>query len=128
MTSQSTLLIKQYVALIKLESFDRSLKFVEELSEKIISDLDLKVVKKISHIFSPTGITLGYILSQSHLLIHTYPESGIMHIDLVVCNNRSKKEFKNSLKAALSNYIVGFIQVRAVDLDKLQKSFTAKQG
>lgn len=74
MANPSTPLIKQFVALIKLKSFDNSLKFVEDLADSVISDLDLKVVKKISHIFSPTGITLSYILSQSHLVIHTYPE------------------------------------------------------
>jgi hypothetical protein len=46
MTSQSTPLIKQLVALIKIKPFDNSLGFVEELAENIISDLDLKVVKR----------------------------------------------------------------------------------
>ena len=101
MTNKSTPIIKQFVALIRLKPFDNSLGFVENLAESIISDLNLKVIKKISHIFSPTGITLGYILSQSHLVIHTYPENGVVHIDLVMCTDRSKEEFENSLKNTL---------------------------
>ena len=86
-------MIKQFVALVKTEPFDNSLEFIESLAEGIVSDLDLRVIKKMSHIFSPTGITLGYILSQSHLVIHTYPEDGVVHVDLAMCSDRSEKEY-----------------------------------
>ena len=115
MTNQFTPLIKQFVALIKLKPFNNSLEFVEELSENIISDLDLRVVKKMSHTFSPTGITLGYILSQSHLLIHTYPEDGVIHVDLAMCSDRSEKEFERSLKHALSEHEVYSIETKTID-------------
>lgn len=119
MTNQSTPSIKQFVALIKLKSFDNSLGFAEDLADGIISNLDLKVVKKVSHIFSPTGITIGYILSQSHLVIHTYPEEGIIHVDLAICSDRREKEFENSLKHALFEHEVYSIEVKTVDFDKL---------
>ncbi len=114
MTNPSTPLIKQFVALIKLKSFNNSLKFTEDLADGIVSYLDLKVVKKMSHIFSPTGITLSYILSQSHLVIHTYPEEGIIHVDLAMCSDRSEKEFENSLKYALSE-----IEVISIEIETL---------
>jgi S-adenosylmethionine decarboxylase len=109
-------MIKQFVALVKMKPFDNSLDFVENLAESIVSDLGLKVVKKVSHIFSPTGITLGYILSQSHLVIHTYPENGLIHVDLAVCSNHSVKEFENSLKYALTAHEVYSVEVRKLDL------------
>ncbi len=117
MTSQSIPLIKQFVALIKIKTFDNSLEFVEKLGSSIISDLDLKVVEKVSHTFIPVGITLGYILSQSHLVIHTYPESGIIHIDLTMCTNHNKKEFESSLRYALSDYQVTSIKVKVINFD-----------
>lgn len=119
MTDQSTPLIKQLVGLVRIKPFDNSLEFVEKLAENIISDLDLRVVKKISHIFSPTGITLGYILSQSHLLIHTYPEDGIIHADLAMCSDRSNKEFESSLKHALSGHEVYSIEIKTINFDKI---------
>ncbi len=118
MTNPSTPLIKQFVVLIKLKSFDNSLKFAEDLADAIISDLDLKVVKKIFHIFSPTGITLSYILSQSHLVIHTYPQERIVHIDLAMCSDRSEKEFENSLKYALSECEIQSLEVKTVNFDR----------
>ena len=120
MTSQSIPMIpmiKQFVALVKLEHFDNSPSFVEELAENVVSDLDLKVVKKMSYIFSPTGITLGYILSQSHLVIHTYPEKRVIHVDLVICNDHKEKEFENSLKYALSEHEIQSIQVKTLNFD-----------
>lgn len=120
MTNQSTPLIKQFVALIKIKPFDNSLEFVEELANNMISDLDLKVVKKMSHIFSPAGITLGYILSQSHLVVHTYPESGIIHVDLAMCTDRSKKEFEKSLRYALHEYEVYSIKIKTTNFEKLR--------
>lgn len=115
MTNQSTPIIKQFIALIKMEPFGNSLEFVEDLAESIISDLDLKVVKKVFHIFSPAGITLGYILSQSHLVIHTYPEDGVIHVDLAICGDRSEKEFENSLKYAIAKHKVYSIEVKTLD-------------
>lgn len=117
MTNQSTPLIKQLVALIKIKPFDNSLGFVEELAENIISDLDLNVVKKMSHVFSPTGITSVYILSQSHLVIHTYPEDGVIHVDLAICSDRSEKELKKSLEYALSESEIHSIEVKILEFE-----------
>lgn len=117
MTNSSTPFIKQFVALIKLKYFDNSLKFAENLADAVISDLDLKVIKKISHIFSPTGITLSYILSQSHLVIHTYPEKGIVHVDLAICSDRSEKELKKSLEYALSEREIHSIEIKTLEFE-----------
>lgn len=102
-----------------MKPFDNSLEFVEELANNMISSLDLKVDKKMSHIFSPAGITLGYILSQSHLVVHTYPENGVIHVDLAMCTNRSEKEFEKSLRYALPEHEVYSIEVKTIDFDKL---------
>lgn len=117
MTNQSIPLIKQFIALIKIKPFDNSLEFVEELAENIVSDLNLKIVKKTSHIFSPTGITSVYILSQSHLVIHTYPEDGVIHVDLAICSDRSEKELKKSLEYALSESEIHSIEIKTFEFE-----------
>ena len=117
MTNQSTQLIKQFIALINIGPFDNSLEFVEELAEGIISDLNLNVVKKISHIFIPNGITLGYILSQSHLVVHTYPENGVIHVDLAMCRDLSKRKFENLLRHELSGHQIHSIDFKTLSFD-----------
>ena len=117
MTNPSIPIINQHIALIKLESIEEPLSTFEALAEDLIADLDLKVVKKASHTFHPTGTTLAYILSESHLLIHTWPELGIIHIDLVTCSYRGEKEFENSLKAVFSEQNVKSIKIKSVNFD-----------
>lgn len=117
MTNQSIPISNHYIALIKLELNDESLGFVENLAQDLIADLDLKIVKKISHVFYPKGITLAFILSESHLLIHTWPKLGLIHVDLVICSHRSKNEFENSLKAIFSDQDIKSIKIKSVNFD-----------
>lgn len=117
MKDQSIPLINHYVALIKLEFTDEFLNFIEELAQDLITDLDLRVVKRISHAFHPRGTTLAYILSESHLLIHTWPEAGLVHVDLVTCSYRSEKEFESSLRAVFSGQKVKSIKTESVKFD-----------
>lgn len=117
MTNQSIPTINQYSALVSLDSLDETLDSVEEIAEDLIADLDLNVVKKITHTFHPKGTTLAYILSESHLLIHTWPELGAIHIDLVTCSYRSEKEFENSLKAVFSERNTKSIKIKSVNFD-----------
>ena len=115
MKNQSIPTISHHVALIKLEFADESLDFIEEIAQDLITGLNLKVVKKISHTFHPKGTTLAFILSKSHLLIHTWPESGLIHVDLVTCSYQSKKEFESSLKAVFSEQKINSIEIKSVN-------------
>ncbi len=119
MTDQSTPTINHYVALIRLKSLDESPAFIEEVAQEILNDMDLKVVKKVSHLFYPKGITLAYVLSESHLLVHTWPEFATVHIDLVTCSYRAMKEFKSSVNSAFSEENIDSLTVKSVDFDKL---------
>lgn len=117
MTDQSIPITNHFIALVKLEITDELSSFIEEIAQDLISDLDLNVVKKIMHTFHPGGMTLAFILSESHLLIHTWPELGMIHIDLVTCSYRSRKKFENSLRAAFSEQKVKSIEVKSVKID-----------
>jgi len=117
MTDQSIPIINHYVALIKLEFNNESSVFIEKIAQGLIKDLNLNVVKKITHTFHPEGMTFAFILSESHLLIHTWPELDVIHIDLVTCSYCSRKEFENSLKVLLSKRKVKSIKIKSVNFD-----------
>ncbi len=72
----------------------------EPIIEKLISKLNLKVVKKDKYDFSPQGTTAFFILSSSHLAVHTWPENNYLHLDLVTCQGLPKE---NELKKILSD-------------------------
>jgi len=61
--------------------------YIEKVAQKIISELKLTVVSRSEYLF-PThgGQTKVFILSQSHLIIHTWPEYSSFHLDLMTCS------------------------------------------
>lgn len=60
------------------------------LLDEIVRVLELTLVGAPQrHTFPPPGgVTALYLLSESHLAIHTFPESGIATLDLYCCRPR----------------------------------------
>jgi S-adenosylmethionine decarboxylase len=48
------------------------------------------VVQELSHAFPETGLTCVLILSESHAVLHTWPETGTVNIDIFSCSPRLK--------------------------------------
>jgi S-adenosylmethionine decarboxylase len=57
-----------------------------EVLNHVVSELHLNVVNEAGHQFQPYGYTYVYVLSESHLTIHTYPEHRSCYIDIFCCN------------------------------------------
>lgn len=77
---------------------------LQGIFEKICSDLELIVVNSFVHKFKPYGISLVFILSQSHLAVHTWPEEGYLHVDIFTCSRNTRLNF---LKRTIKKYIQG---------------------
>ena len=50
------------------------------------------VLNLISNKFEPQGVTAIALLAESHLSIHTWPESGYSAIDIFTCGQNMKPE------------------------------------
>ena len=48
------------------------------------------IVHELSHTFPGTGLTCVFILSESHAVLHTWPETGTVNIDIFSCSTRLK--------------------------------------
>ena len=46
----------------------------------------LTAVGENFHQFAPQGVTGTVLLAESHLAIHTWPETGFVSVDVYVCN------------------------------------------
>jgi S-adenosylmethionine decarboxylase len=83
------------------------------LCERVIRELDLKVIGDGQwHQFAaPGGVTGLYLLSESHLACHTYPELGIATINLYCCRPRPRWPWEARLQETLgaTGVIVRFI-------------------
>ncbi len=69
----------------------RDLEQMVELVSRVITDLGLKTVgSPQAHQFPfPGGVTVLFMLSESHLACHTYPEHGLATFNLYCCRERN---------------------------------------
>lgn len=45
------------------------------------------ILNRTFHVFEPNGLTVVYLLSESHASLHTYPEHGACFVDLFTCGD-----------------------------------------
>lgn len=50
------------------------------------------ILDKTPYVFPPNGLTMVYLLSESHASIHTYPEHGACFVDLFTCGDTCSSE------------------------------------
>jgi len=82
-----------------------SLKWIEEKANLLINKLGIRTLKKIEHLFKPQGISQIYIISSSHMAIHTWPENNYIHIELLTCStNHQFDKFKDSVNEVFQNF------------------------
>jgi S-adenosylmethionine decarboxylase proenzyme len=65
----------------------------DEIADLFIAALDragAHVVDTLSHSFPKTGLTCVVILRESHAVLHTWPETGTINIDIFSCTTRLK--------------------------------------
>jgi S-adenosylmethionine decarboxylase len=48
------------------------------------------IVHALSHAYPGAGLTCALILSESHAVLHTWPETGTVNIDIFSCSTRLK--------------------------------------
>ena len=64
----------------------------ERLLDALVLATKLTKLESVSHRFTPQGISIIYLLSESHIAIHTWPEDGYGYITVTTCNTDSFSE------------------------------------
>ena len=59
---------------------------IKPILDTIVKKCYLHVVAEAGHQFEPYGATYVYVLSESHMSIHTYPEKRSAYMDIFCCN------------------------------------------
>jgi len=87
---------------------------LDALFARVIAELDLKPLHAPAwHVFpSPGGVTGFVMLTESHLACHTYPEHGVVTINLYCCRPRPDWPWTTRLAELLG---ATDVRVRAVD-------------
>ncbi len=76
---------------------------LRELLARVLRELELRVVGEPQwHQFGgAAGVTGLYLLSESHLACHTYPEHGLATFNLYCCRARPEWAWRQALAEAL---------------------------
>jgi S-adenosylmethionine decarboxylase len=82
----------------------QDLNTIRRLCDELIADLSLKVIgQPVWHKFPAAGGVTGlYLLSESHLACHTYPETGLATFNLYCCRPRPEWPWRERLTAELA--------------------------
>lgn len=76
--------------------YEGKIPHVEILMDKAIEEVnELTVVDKFHHYFNPNGLSLIYILAESHISIHTWEEYNYLSIDMYTCGETSPENTLN---------------------------------
>jgi S-adenosylmethionine decarboxylase len=70
---------------------------LKEVYDKLLNESGFNVLKYIDYHFTPYGFTALYLLSESHLAIHTFPEENKSYIELSSCIDNPFYKFKDLL-------------------------------
>lgn len=89
----------------KLQNVPQRLLSSKKTIQKVFGDFcrihKLKVVSANVTKFKGQGLTLSFVLSQSNLTVHTWPEYGALHVVLVTCTPIYNKETMNKTLSRL---------------------------
>ncbi len=55
--------------------------------DRVVAKSGLHVVSSSFHQFEPHGVSAVYLLTESHLSVHTWPEYGYMALDIFTCGD-----------------------------------------
>ena len=91
------------------------------LCERVVSELELIVIGGGQwHQFpAPGGVTGLYLLSESHLACHTYPELGVATFNLYCCRARPRWPWEARLREALG---ASDVSVKLISRDAVVES------
>ena len=65
-----------------------------EILDRVIAKSGLHCISSSFHQFKPHGVSAVYLLAESHLSVHTWPEHGYLALDIFTCGSE-----KSALRA-----------------------------
>lgn len=64
-----------------------SVEGIQTLLDSICEKYQYQVLARSAHAFSPIGATVLFLLSESHISVHTFPERSYVAVDIYTCRN-----------------------------------------
>lgn len=77
--------------------------YLESQLRKAAESANTTIVEIFLHQFTPTGVSGVVVIQESHLSIHTWPESGYAAVDFYTCGEGDPWKAFSVLKESLSS-------------------------
>jgi len=78
------------------------LEAVEKVMTDAANELGVEIREKMFHQFSPYGLTVIYVIAESHISYHSWPEYNSAFVDVFACSRISTKKSIEIFKKHLS--------------------------
>jgi S-adenosylmethionine decarboxylase len=79
---------------------------IKQVLETICEKENYSILGRLEHQFEPEGLTILYLLSESHISIHTFPEREYAALDIYTCREYPD----NSVYDRIYEYLVESFQ------------------
>jgi len=83
---------KKWIGIVEPELLNKKL-------NSILTDSGYVILAQLDHHFKPRGYTALWLLAESHLAIHTFPERNKTYIELSGCNKKMNDIFISKLNS-----------------------------
>jgi S-adenosylmethionine decarboxylase len=102
-----------------------SVEVAEQALREMVAALDVNLLDLRVYPFSPVGITGMAIVSESHLVIHTWPEYGYAAVDVFTCGApRDPQEAVTVLRRHFQPERIGVMEINRGQLDLPERDVT----
>ncbi len=69
---------------------------------RVLNESGFTILDFVDHAFSPAGYTALWLLGESHLAVHTFPEESRSYIQLSSCSKEMYDSFITKIKLLIS--------------------------
>ena len=68
------------------------LDYVLDALDRVTEAINMTYLGRVVHRFDPHGLSAVYLLAESHISVHTWPECGLVDLEIVSCSASSDLE------------------------------------
>ena len=95
-----------------------SMSGLKDLLKEICKNNDFNILNEVEHQFVPIGCSILFLLSESHLSIHTFPEKNHMSFDIYTCRQYSDNTFYDEIYKFLLNKLKASLESNCKIIDR----------
>lgn len=81
---------------------------IKTMFDTICETHQFTILNKVEHKFEPQGLTMIYLLAESHISIHTFPERQYAAVDIYTCHEYEN----NKVYESIYDYLIETLDAR----------------